>query len=147
MKRKRTLRRMSGCRAASLFKNSANLPELRSQNGSAPAPGAVFLALAENPHGLKCFKRSCQFRVQDAGREGASSNARWRACSPTTGPCPPKLLPSEGWIGEAGSGPAGVEMAAETRRIGNRRSAVGQRPTAWRSFTRPTTILAGGPSA
>jgi hypothetical protein len=39
-------------------------------------------------------------------------------------PCPPKLLPSEGWIGEAGSGPAGVEIPAETRRIGNRHSAV-----------------------
>jgi hypothetical protein len=33
-------------------------------------------------------------------------------------PCPPKLLPSEGWIGEAASGPAGVEIPAETRRIG-----------------------------
>src|ERR1019366_8895703 len=33
-------------------------------------------------------------------------------------PCPPKLLPSEEWIGEAGSSPASVEIPVETRRIG-----------------------------
>jgi len=37
--------------------------------GSAPAPGAVFRALAENPDAAKRFKRSWQDCAQAAARE------------------------------------------------------------------------------
>ena len=50
--------------------------------GSAPATGAVFRALAENTGRTKkprCFE-SC--RAHRSRTRGASSNARWRACSP-----------------------------------------------------------------
>ena len=43
--------------------------ELRNRNGSAPAPDAVFRALAENPHARKGFKRPSQCDAQGAGRE------------------------------------------------------------------------------
>jgi hypothetical protein len=38
-------------------------------NGSAPAPGAVFRALTENPRAQNSPKRSFQLSPQDAGRE------------------------------------------------------------------------------
>jgi hypothetical protein len=44
-------------------------PELRNEKGSAPAPGAVFRALAENPDAPKQSGRLEQFHAQEAGRE------------------------------------------------------------------------------
>ena len=44
--------------------------------GSAPASGAVFRALAENPDALKCSKRLWPHHAQPADREGAASHAR-----------------------------------------------------------------------
>ncbi len=43
--------------------------DLRDGKGIAPASGAVFRALAENPVAPKRFERSCQCRAQEAGRE------------------------------------------------------------------------------
>jgi hypothetical protein len=51
-------------------------PNFAAEMGSAPASGAVFRALAENPRALKYFKRLCHFHAQKAEREGASSAAR-----------------------------------------------------------------------
>ena len=48
-------------------------PELRNRNGSAPASGAVFRALAENPGAQKCSRRWWQHHAQPADREGAAS--------------------------------------------------------------------------
>ncbi len=44
-------------------------PKFRNGKGSAPASGAVFRALAENPVALKRSRHSCQSRAQCAGRE------------------------------------------------------------------------------
>ncbi len=52
------------------------LTRIPKSNGSAPAPGAVFRALAENPSARKSSKRSCQPRAHSAGGEGAASDAR-----------------------------------------------------------------------
>ncbi len=51
-------------------------PQLRNRKGARPPSGAVFRALAENPGAWKCSKGSRQHRAQEAGREGAASNAR-----------------------------------------------------------------------
>ncbi len=48
-------------------------PEFRNSKGSAPASGAVFCALAENPVATKRSERSCLYRAQDAGREARSA--------------------------------------------------------------------------
>ena len=56
--------------------NQTFKPELRNENGSAPAPGAIIRALADNPVAQKCSKRSWQHYAHPAGREGAASNAR-----------------------------------------------------------------------
>ena len=44
-------------------------PKLRNGKGRAPASGAVFRALAENPVALKRSRHSCQSRAPCAGRE------------------------------------------------------------------------------
>ena len=44
-------------------------PELRSGMGTAPAPGAVFRALAENPGAQESSGRRFQLHAQTAGRE------------------------------------------------------------------------------
>ena len=44
--------------------------------GSAPAPGAVFRAHAENPRTLEYIKRPCQPRTHHGGMRGASRDAR-----------------------------------------------------------------------
>jgi len=51
--------------ALSLAKEKAK-PEIRSGMGSAPAPGAVFRALAENPGRVESF-RTCSPRARDGG--------------------------------------------------------------------------------
>jgi hypothetical protein len=52
-------------------------PQTGFEMGSAPAPGAVFRALAENPNAPECSNGSCPLHTQeDAGREGAASHAR-----------------------------------------------------------------------
>ncbi len=62
-------------------------PKLRNGMRSAPASGAVFRALAENPAALKRSERSWQSRAQDAGREA-------RPATPGAG-----VLPSFGlWL-------------------------------------------------
>jgi hypothetical protein len=40
--------------------------------GTAPASGAVFRALAENPSGPKTTEGSCQIRAQATGRESVT---------------------------------------------------------------------------
>jgi hypothetical protein len=51
-------------------------PEIRSRNGSAPAAGAVFRAPAENTLRGEFSNPSPNGHAPDAGREGASRNAR-----------------------------------------------------------------------
>jgi hypothetical protein len=46
------------------------------QGGSAPAPGAVFRALAENPCVRQAHKRSCRPRARHSRTRGAFRNLR-----------------------------------------------------------------------
>src|ERR1035437_2746659 len=69
--------------------------------GSAPAPGAVFRALAGNPHAQKYFKHPGQFRAPNVARAGAPSDVRggsapqlWNSVSIRFQPAPRKHRPN-----------------------------------------------------
>ena len=50
--------------------------KLQNETGSAPAPGAVFRALAENPDAPKASQRSGQRHPQEAARDRTSGDVR-----------------------------------------------------------------------
>ena len=78
-------------------------PENRSlKEGSAPAPGAVFRARAENPRAREIFAGSWPFRAQTAER-GA------RSATPGAGVLPTRIfgLQVECFPGSWGEGPRG----------------------------------------
>ena len=51
-------------------------PKLQNETGSAPAPGAVFRALAENSDAPKASKRSVPHHTQEAARGDTSSDGQ-----------------------------------------------------------------------
>jgi len=119
--------RAAGGRPPEPFDVSAE-PERRGI-GSATAPGAVFPALAENS--LRSgFSRNSPAPVPKAGREGASSHARGRACSP--------------WVGvraQTGSEWGGRDAAGrQTWQRGRNPTGQGARPGSrrWQRWERPS---------